>query len=65
MPTVPPPRKLGIVKLRLFHLSMTQFRADRNAFLKPSHMPRLALPIRPGSAFTQLTSWPPLVFTQL
>src|SRR5690554_5437510 len=50
------PMEIGpIVKLRLFHLSISQFTADRNASLIPSHMPRAAERIRPGRPFTKST----------
>src|SRR5689334_15546296 len=38
----------GIPNCRLFHPAMIQLIAERKAFLIPSHIPTVALPIRPG-----------------
>src|SRR5690606_23944523 len=54
-PTLPSPGMFtdGNVNDRLFHLSMIQLIAARNALRIPSHIPRAADEIRPGSPRTK------------
>src|SRR5690606_7984660 len=56
-PTLPSPGMFtpGSVNDRLFHLSMIQLIADRNACLIPSHMPDAAERIFPGRPLTKST----------